>query len=94
MKKKVAELIAAKLAAHGCRHVFAISGAGNLHLFDAIARQEGLRYICPHHEQAGAMAAVKTAAAQKRRRRDRAMSNAVGMGFLRMIDYDEFILKS
>lgn len=58
MKRKVAELIAAKLVAHGCRHVFAISGAGNLHLFDAIARQEGLRYICPHHEQAGAMAAV------------------------------------
>jgi thiamine pyrophosphate-dependent acetolactate synthase large subunit-like protein len=36
MKRKVAELIAAKLAGHGCRHVFAISGAGNLHLFDAV----------------------------------------------------------
>ena len=54
----VAELIAERLQQHGCRHIFAISGAGNLPLFDAIARQSGLEYICPHHEQAGAMAAV------------------------------------
>ena len=58
MKRKVADLIANKLASHGCRHVFAISGAGNLHLFDAIARHQALEYVCPHHEQAGAMAAV------------------------------------
>ncbi len=54
----VAELIAEKLHAFGCRHVFAISGAGNLFLFDAIDRHPGLEYICPHHEQAGTMAAV------------------------------------
>lgn len=54
----IAERIAEKLEAAGCRHVFAISGAGNVFLFDAIARSEGLEYVCPHHEQAGAMAAI------------------------------------
>jgi acetolactate synthase-1/2/3 large subunit len=54
----VAELIAEKLHAHRCRHIFAISGAGNMFLFDAIDRHPDLEYVCPHHEQAGAMAAV------------------------------------
>jgi len=54
----VAELIAAKLHEHQCKHVFAISGAGNMFLFDAIDRHPELEYVCPHHEQAGAMAAV------------------------------------
>lgn len=55
---RIAERIAEKLEAAGCRHVFAISGAGNVFLLDAIARREGLEYVCPHHEQAGAMAAI------------------------------------
>lgn len=54
----VAELIAERLHKHGCRHIFAISGAGNMFLFDAIDRHPELEYVCPHHEQAGTMAAV------------------------------------
>lgn len=54
----VAEYIAARLAEAGCRHVFAISGAGNMFLFDAIDRNPELEYVCPHHEQAATMAAV------------------------------------
>jgi acetolactate synthase-1/2/3 large subunit len=53
-----AELIASKLHASGCHHIFAISGAGNVFLFDAIAQHPHLEYVCPHHEQAGVMAAV------------------------------------
>jgi acetolactate synthase-1/2/3 large subunit len=53
-----AELIADKLHAHGCRLIFAISGAGNVFLFDAIANHSELDYACPHHEQAGVMAAI------------------------------------
>jgi acetolactate synthase-1/2/3 large subunit len=53
-----AEVIAGKLHAHGSRLIFAISGAGNVFLFDAIANHGGLEYVCPHHEQAGVMAAI------------------------------------
>lgn len=37
--------------------MFAISGGASLHLIDAIARHPEMTYICPQHEQAGAMAA-------------------------------------
>ena len=55
---KVSDYICQFLAAHRVRHIFAISGAGNVHLLDSIARNPDLSYICPHHEQAGVMAAV------------------------------------
>ena len=55
---KTSDYIAQLLAQKGARHIFAISGAGNLHLLDSIARHPGLRYICPHHEQAGVMASL------------------------------------
>lgn len=45
------------LAQQGIRHVFAISGGASLHLIDSIARHPGIEYVCPQHEQAGAMAA-------------------------------------
>lgn len=52
----VADYIADFLAKHQVRDVFAISGASNLRLLDAIARHPELNYLCPHHEQAGVMA--------------------------------------
>lgn len=55
---KVSDYIAAFLVQKKIREIFAISGAGNVHLFDSIANHPDLRYICPHHEQAGAMAAI------------------------------------
>ncbi len=55
---KVADYIANFLYERGVRDVFAISGASDLRILDAIARDDRLRYICPHHEQAGVMAAL------------------------------------
>jgi acetolactate synthase-1/2/3 large subunit len=54
---RVADYIAARIAAHGIEHVFAVTGGGAMHLNDALSRNKSLRAICLHHEQACAMAA-------------------------------------
>jgi len=54
---KLSDVVAAFLAEHGIKHVFAISGGASLHLIHSIAETPGTGFICPHHEQAGAMAA-------------------------------------
>ncbi len=54
---KLSDCVASFLANHGVRHVFAISGGASLHLIHSIAEVDGVEYICPQHEQAGAMAA-------------------------------------
>ncbi|MEW5984296.1 MAG: thiamine pyrophosphate-binding protein [Acidobacteriota bacterium] len=54
---KLSDFIAGFLAAQGIRHVFAITGGASLHIIDSVARTPGIDYICPQHEQAGAMAA-------------------------------------
>jgi len=54
---KVSDYVAHFLASKNVKHVFTISGSGNVHLLDSIARHPALVYICPHHEQAGIMAA-------------------------------------
>jgi acetolactate synthase-1/2/3 large subunit len=55
-KVKVSELIAQALEDLGIEHVFGIIGAGNVHLFEAIARRGYTEIICVHHEQAACMA--------------------------------------
>ena len=54
---KVSDYVADFLAKQGIRHVFAISGGASLHLIHSLADTPGIDYICPQHEQAGAMAA-------------------------------------
>ncbi len=54
---RVADYIAARVAAHGIKHFFTVTGGGAMHLNDAFARNKMLRGICLHHEQACAMAA-------------------------------------
>ena len=54
---KVTDYITKSLVKHGVKEVFMISGGGAMHLVDSVGRQKGLRYICPHHEQAAAIAA-------------------------------------
>ena len=54
---KVAHAIAQCLVDHGIKHVFTISGGGNLHLIHAIADTEGIEYVCPQNEQAAGFAA-------------------------------------
>src|SRR4051812_16997563 len=54
---KLSDYVAAFLAQQGVRHVFAISGGASLHLIHSLADAPGTSFVCPLHEQAGAMAA-------------------------------------
>jgi acetolactate synthase-1/2/3 large subunit len=54
---KLSDWVAQFLADKGIGHVFAVTGGASLHLIDSIARTPGIDYVCPGHEQAGAMAA-------------------------------------
>ena len=54
---RVADYIARKLADHGVKHIFMITGGGAMFLNDAIGKESRLEYVCNHHEQACAMAA-------------------------------------
>jgi acetolactate synthase I/II/III large subunit len=54
---KLSDYVARFLAGQGLRHVFAVSGGASLHLIHSIAETPGISFICPMHEQAGAMAA-------------------------------------
>ena len=55
-KLKVSDLIAEALEDLDIKHVFGIIGAGNVHLFEAIARRGFTEIICVHHEQSACMA--------------------------------------
>lgn len=54
---KLSDYIAAFLAKQGIRHVFTITGGAAIHLINSIEKTSGITFICPQHEQAGAMAA-------------------------------------
>lgn len=54
---KLSDYVALFLARQGIRHVFAISGGASIHLIHSVAKTPGIDFVCPQHEQAGAMAA-------------------------------------
>ena len=54
---KVTDYICNYLSARGIRDIFMISGGAAMHLNDSVGRHPGLKYLCPHHEQAAAIAA-------------------------------------
>lgn len=54
---KLSDYVADFLSQQGIGHVFVITGGASVHLIDSISRHPDIRYICPQHEQAGAMAA-------------------------------------
>lgn len=54
---KVSDYIARFVAEQGIRHVFAITGGASIHMIHSIAERNDVTYVCPHHEQGGAMAA-------------------------------------
>ena len=56
---RVADYIAQFIAENEqtAKTIFMVSGGGNMHLIDALGKNEGLEYVCNHHEQACAMAA-------------------------------------
>jgi acetolactate synthase I/II/III large subunit len=58
MKMRVADVVAAYFVEKGIKDLFFVSGAGNVHLLESIGRRPELSYVCPHHEQAGVMAAI------------------------------------
>ncbi len=53
---KLADYVAAFLHERGIREVFAVTGGAVAHLIDAVGNHPDMTYICPIHEQAGAMA--------------------------------------
>ena len=54
---KLSDFVAYFLAQQSIRQVFAISGGASLHLIHSVADNAELDFVCPHHEQAAAMAA-------------------------------------
>lgn len=54
---KLSDFVANFLVKQGIRHAFVVTGGAAAHLIDSIAKTPGIKYICPQHEQAGAMAA-------------------------------------
>jgi acetolactate synthase-1/2/3 large subunit len=54
---KLSDYIFRRLADHGVRHVFLLTGGGAMHLNDSLRKETRIEYICNHHEQACAMAA-------------------------------------
>jgi acetolactate synthase I/II/III large subunit len=54
---KLSDYVFSKLADSGVRQVFMVAGGAAMHLNDSVAREQRLRHVCHHHEQAAAMAA-------------------------------------
>lgn len=54
---KLSDYVVSFLAQRGIKHAFVISGGASIHLLHSLASQKDIEPICPHHEQAGAMAA-------------------------------------
>jgi len=54
---KLADYVSSFIVQQGIRHIFTLSGGGSIQLLDAVGRQEGLEYVCNHHEQAASIAA-------------------------------------
>lgn len=54
---KISDYIAEFLKSKNVDCVFAITGSGSIRLIESVD-QAGIQYVCPHHEQAGIMAAL------------------------------------
>jgi acetolactate synthase-1/2/3 large subunit len=54
---KLSDYIVNRLEEYDVKHLFMISGGGAMHLVDSVGRSKKVKYICPHHEQAAAIAA-------------------------------------
>ncbi len=54
---KLSDYVIDFVASLGIRHAFVVSGGASIHLLHSLNNRPGIMPICPHHEQAGAMAA-------------------------------------
>jgi acetolactate synthase-1/2/3 large subunit len=55
---KVSDYIAQLFVEHNMKHIFSISGAGNVHLLNSIVDNKNLISIHPHQEQSGVLASL------------------------------------
>lgn len=62
---KVSDYIVKFISHLGVKHVFTVSGAGDLHILNSIHHSKDVSFICNHHEQASAMAAFAYSRATK-----------------------------
>jgi len=49
----------------GVKHIFLISGGGNIHLVDSLGKSKKIKFVCNHHEQAASTAAEAYARIKK-----------------------------
>ncbi len=54
---KLSDYVVRFLEEEGVRSVFMVAGGGIMHLMESVSRSKKIEYMCPHHEQAAAMAA-------------------------------------
>ena len=54
---KLSDYVIEFLATKGIKHAFVVTGGAAVHLIDSIAKNPKMEYVCPQHEQAGAMMA-------------------------------------
>src|ERR1043166_1450968 len=54
---KLSDYVADFLSRQGIGHAFVISGGASIHLLHSVANHPKIQHVCPHHEQAAAMAA-------------------------------------
>lgn len=54
---KVSDLVFDFISSKGIDTVFTVSGGGCMHLIDSLGKNNNLKYVCNHHEQACAIAA-------------------------------------
>jgi len=57
LKIKLSDYVMKFIENLGVKHIFLISGGGNIHLIDSIGKSKKSKYICNHHEQASSTAA-------------------------------------
>lgn len=55
---RVADYIFQSLEEIGIKTVFTVTGRGALFLTDALAKNQNLKHVCTHHEQAAAFSAM------------------------------------
>lgn len=55
---KVSDYIVQLFVEHNMKHIFSISGAGNVHILNSIADNPALVSVHPHQEQAGVLASL------------------------------------
>lgn len=57
MLTRLSDYVISRIEREGVKHVFMVSGGGGMYLIDSLGRNQNMKYICNHHEQASVMSA-------------------------------------